>query len=281
MLMSRLPFKVIYGISDLLSFIIYYVIRYRKKGVFYNLRLIFPDKSEKEINKIAKEFYSHFSDIIVESIKAFTISKKELDKRYKFLNTELFNNLADKNKSIALVGSHYANWEWGIHLKLYTPHNVYGSYTKLKNPYFDKLICQSRGRFGFNLVPTNETKLMIKNNEKNDILSLYILLSDQSPMLQKTIYWNKFMGVKVPIHVGAETLAKKHDLAVVLFSVEKIKRGYYEITFKLIAEDATKFDNFKITDQYISLVEEQIKQKPSLYFWTHKRWKHSNKAPIN
>lgn len=280
MLVSRLPFWVIYRISDILYFISYYLIGYRKKVVFSNLYLAFPEKSAKEIKQIAKNSYKHFADILVESIKAFSISRKELDQRYTFKNTELFQELAHKNKSIALVGSHYANWEWGIHLKIYTPHDVFGSYTKLTNPYFNNLICRSRGKFGFQLVPTSETIPMIKNNKVNDVLSLYILLSDQSPMLQKTVYWNEFLGVKVPIHVGAETLSKKYDLAVVYFSVDKIKRGFYEVTFKLLAEDSTNYKNYEITDHFLKLVEEQIKRKPAFYFWTHNRFKHKDKMPV-
>lgn len=279
--MSRMPFWLAYLVSDLLYYISYYIIGYRKKEVFYNLKLVFPEKSEKEITQIAKDFYAHFGDIIMEAVKAFAMSNKEMYKRYHYKNPEIFQELFDKKKSVALVGSHYANWEWIVHVSNFAPHKSYGTYTKLKNPYFDKLIRDSRGRHGGNLITTNETIPTVISNSKNNILGIYGLVSDQSPMIQKAQYWRNFMGIKVPVHIGAETLAKKYDLAVVFFDVEKIKRGHYEVTFKLIAEDASKYKNFEITDRYIDIVEAQIKRKPSLYFWTHKRWKHKDKAPVN
>lgn len=279
--MSRLPFWVIYRISDILYFFIYYIIRYRKKIVFNNLQLVFPEKSEKEITQIAKEFYAHFGDMLLESVKTFSMNEQEFEKRYHFKNHEIFLELAKKEKSIALVGAHYANWEWGILLNKKMPHQFFGAYTKLKNPYFDALIRKSRGKFGSILMATNETSALVRNNINHHILSAYVLVSDQSPMIQKAQYWRNFMGIKVPVHTGAENLAKKYDLAIVFFDVEKIKRGYYEVTFKLIAEDASKYKNFEITDKYIDIVEAQIKRKPSLYFWTHKRWKHKDKAPVN
>ncbi|MDP2089519.1 MAG: lysophospholipid acyltransferase family protein [Flavobacteriaceae bacterium] len=281
MLMSRLPFWVIYCISDILYFFTYYIIGYRKKVVFDNLRLVFPEKSEKEITKIAKDSYLHFGDILMETIKAFSMSDREFAKRYRFLNLDIFEAQFKKNKSVAMIGSHYGNWEWFIHVAQYTSHTIYGTYNTIMNPYFDELIRKSRERFGGVLVPTNETIPTIIQNTENQKLSIYGLLSDQSPMVQKAIYWNKFMGVKVPIHTGAEVLAKKYNLAVVYFSVEQIKRGYYEITLKTLADDPSTFKNYEITDQFLKLVEEQIKRKPSLYFWTHRRWKHKDKAPLN
>lgn len=281
MLMSRLPFWVIYGISDLLYFFTYYIIGYRKKIVFNNLRLVFPEKTDEEITKIAKDFYRHFSDILVESIKAFSMSKEDFHNRYNFLNLEVFEHHYKNNKSVILLGAHYANWEWFIHVAQYNSHRSYGTFNTLKNPYFDKLIRKSRERFGGFLVPTNHTIPEIVKNTEKGILSIYGLISDQSPMVQKTHYWREFMGIKVPIHTGAESLAKKYDMAVVYFSTEKIKRGYYEVTLKTITENPRDFRDFEITDQFLNLLEHQIRTTPHLYFWTHKRWKHRNKAPVS
>lgn len=280
MLMSRMPFWLAYKVSDLLYFVSFYLIGYRKKVVFSNLRLVFPDKTEKEIYKIAQDFYQHFADILMETVKAFSMDKKEVQKHYHIINPELLQNLGANNKSVILIGSHYANWEWMVQIASYIPHKSYGTYNKIMNPYFDKLVRNSRGKFGAYLVTTQDTIPTIIKNHEQHILSLYTLLSDQSPMVQKTVYWNKFMGIKVPIHIGAETLSKKYDLAVVYFSVDKIKRGYYEAKFTLLAENPRNFKDYEITDHFLKIVEDQIKQKPSLYFWSHRRWKHKDKAPV-
>ncbi|WP_196892533.1 lysophospholipid acyltransferase family protein [Aureivirga marina] len=280
-LISILPFPLLYLLSDVLFFLLYYVIGYRKKVVFNNLKLAFPEKSHKELKNIEKKFYSHFVDIFLEMMKTFTISGKEINKRYKFKNIELLKELEKKNKTVIVMGSHYANWEWMAHLARFLDFEGFAAYTKIGNPYFDKAIKNTRGRFNTNLVPSTRIKRKVQDNFENNILSIYGLLSDQSPQLKKANYWSTFLGVKVPIFVGTEVMAKKYDFAVVYINVEKIKRGYYEATFKTITEEPNSVENFKITDTYISLLEKQIRNKPEYYFWTHKRFKHMNKAPKN
>ncbi|WP_298287322.1 lipid A biosynthesis acyltransferase [uncultured Lutibacter sp.] len=278
-LISILPFKILYFISDFLYVIIYYVIGYRKKVVYNNLKLTFPEKTNEEIIQISKKFYSHFVDIFMEMIKSFTISKKALDKHYKYTNLTFLNELYKDGKSVILTGAHYANWEWILGLDPYISYKTYGAFTKLNNPYFNKKILKSRSRFGVNLVPTSKTISEIDSNEKNKIQSMYGLLSDQSPQLKKTFYWNHFLGIKVPIHTGTEMLAKKYDMNVVLFETKKIKRGYYETTFSLITNNALKYPNYELTDVFLEKIEQLIRKQPQYYFWTHKRFKHKDKAP--
>ena len=278
-LISILPFKILYFISDFLYVIIYYVIGYRKKVVYNNLKLAFPEKTNEEIIQISKKFYSHFVDIFMEMIKSFTISKKALDKHYKYTNLTFLNELYKDGKSVILTGAHYANWEWILGLDPYVSYKTYGAFTKLNNPYFNKKILKSRSRFGVNLVPTSKTISEIDSNEKNKIQSMYGLLSDQSPQLKKTFYWNHFLGIKVPIHTGTEMLAKKYDMNIVLFETKKIKRGYYETTFSLITNNALKYPNYELTDVFLEKIEQLIRKQPQYYFWTHKRFKHKDKAP--
>jgi Kdo2-lipid IVA lauroyltransferase/acyltransferase len=276
---SILPFKILYFISDIIYLLLYYIIGYRKKVVFNNLKLVFPEKSKEEINLISKKFYSHFVDIFIEMIKSFTISKSTLDKHYKYTNVNFLNELYKDGKSVILTGAHYANWEWILGLDASINYKTYGAFTKLNNPYFNAKILKSRARFGVNLVPTSKTISEIDLNEKNKIQSMYGLLSDQSPQLKKTFYWSDFLGVKVPIHTGAEMLAKKYDMNIVLFETQKIKRGYYETTFSLITDNATKYPNYELTDIFLEKIENLIRSKPEYYFWTHKRFKHKDKAP--
>lgn len=278
-ILSILPFRILYFISDLFFILIYYIIGYRKKVVYNNLQLVFPEKSPKELKQIRKKFYSHFVDIFVEMIKSFTISKKTLDKHYTYTNANLLNELYKDGKSVILTGSHYANWEWILGLDPDIKYKTYGAFTKLNNPYLNSKILESRTRFGVNLIPTSKTISEIDFNKKNNIQAIYGLLSDQSPQLKKTFYWSHFLGVKVPIHTGTEMLAKKYDLNIVLFQTKKIKRGYYQTTFSLITNNATAYKNYELTDIFLEKVEKQIRAAPEFYFWTHNRFKHKNKAP--
>ncbi len=277
-LLSILPFRILYFISDCVYLLIYYVIGYRKKVVLNNLKLSFPEKSNEEIVQISKKFYSHFVDVFIEMVKSFTVSKEEVYKRYKFTNIDFFTELYKDGKSIILTGPHYANWEWIMSLDSFVDYKGYAAYTKINNPYFNNKVLQSRAKFGTHLVETSKVISEILKNKKNNIQAMYGLLSDQSPQLKKTYYWSEFLGVKVPIHTGAEMLAKKYDMNMVYIETKKVKRGYYETTFSLITNDATKYPDYKLTDIFLEKVQKQIKAQPEFYFWTHKRFKHKDKA---
>lgn len=276
---SILPFKVLYFISDGVYLLIYYVIGYRKKVVLDNLKLAFPNKSLKELIEIRKKFYHHFVDMFLEMVKSFTISKEGVYKRYKYPNIDFFTELFKDGKSVILVGPHYANWEWIMSLDSFVDYKGYAAYTKVNNKYFNKKTLKSREKFGTNLVPTSKIITEILFNKKNNIQAMYGLLSDQSPQLKRTFYWREFFGIKVPVHTGGEMLAKKYDLNVVYMDVQKIKRGFYETTFSLITNDATKYSDYELTDIFIDKVEAQVRKQPEYYFWTHKRFKHKDKAP--
>jgi KDO2-lipid IV(A) lauroyltransferase len=275
-LFSRLPMRILYIKSDFFFFLIYYVFRYRKNVVLENLKLAFPEKSEAERIKIAKGFFKHFTDLFMESVKAFSISEKEILKRYTYKNPEFVNNFTKQGRSIALVAAHQANWEWSISLPLVLDGKVNGAYTKLGNTYFEKVVRTSREKFGVLGYKTSETVKGMQKNFIEKTQGLYILLSDQSPQVHKTFYWSTFFGIKVPMHTGAEMLAKKFDLVVINYVTRKVKRGYYETEFQLITETPKEFDNYQITDKYIDLTEKNIKQQPELYLWSHKRFKHRN-----
>lgn len=278
-LLSKLPMRILYLFSNFLFFIFYYIIGYRKEVVLNNLTLAFPDKNEEELKLIRKKFFKHFTDLFVESIKAFTISKKEISKRYVYKNPEVVNDLHKKGRSIAFVGAHQANWEWSISIPLFVDIQCFGAYTRIGNKYFDKTIKDSRMKFGFIGYRTTNTIKSIAKNFDNGIQGLYLLLSDQSPQIHKTHYWSEFMGVKVPIHTGAEMLAKKYNMAVVNYSIKKIKRGYFEVTFETITENPQDYKDYEITDKYLAITERNIREQPEYYLWSHRRFKHKDKVP--
>lgn len=278
-LVSMLPFRLLYGLSDILWVFLYKIYGYRKSTVKENLRLVFPDKSEKEIIEITGKFYHHLCDMMVEAIKSMTISEAELIKHYKFTNIELINNLEKKQRNIILMCGHYGSWEWIFILQKHINYKGYAVYKRLANKYFDRLVKRIRARHNTFLITTKETYKVLSESKKKGELTINGFVSDQSPKASKSFYWNEFMGIKVPMHIGAEILAKRLDMAVVFFSVKRIKRGYYETTFKTITEHPKDYKNYEITDIFFKLVEEQILEAPQYYLWTHKRWKHRDKVP--
>ncbi|MBT4916142.1 MAG: lysophospholipid acyltransferase family protein [Formosa sp.] len=273
-IVSMLPFRMLYFVSDLLYILMYYVIGYRKNAVKENLNLVFPNKSEAELRTVLKKFYHHLCDMVVESIKSMNISIDSMKSRYKFNNLDIITGYEKQNKSIILMCAHYGSWEWIFILQTYTTHRSYAIYKRLQNKYFDRLVKSIRARYNSYLITTKETFSVMEEAKKNGVLSMSGFASDQSPKIDKARYWADFMGINVPVHTGAEALAKKLDMPVVFFSVKRIKRGYYEATFQTLAEKPKSFNDYEITDRFLKLVEAQINEAPEYYLWTHKRWKH-------
>lgn len=276
-LLSILPFRILYFISDGIYVLIYHVFKYRRKIVFKNIQLAFPQKKTTEIQAIEKKFYHHFIDVFIEMVKSFTISKKELNRRYTYTNPKLFASINNEHKDIMLYISHYANWEWIFGFTPLQSHQKYAVFQELSNRYFNRAIEKSRGRFGVILKNTRQISKEIIHNAAHQIPSVYGILSDQSPLPSRARHWNEFLGVYVPIHVGAEILAKKYEMAAICITTKKIKRGYYESTFHLLSTDVSKEENYSITDKYLELLEKQIRDEPEYYFWTHRRFKHRKK----
>lgn len=273
-LISILPFRLFYWLSDFVYFIIYHVVGYRKKVVRENLLLTLPHLNDSERKKIEKKFYQHMCDMFLETIKTMTISPEEMERRFQVTNIELVQDYAKKGKSVILVASHYASYEWLLTINPKLGFQGIAIYKKIANPYFDKLIRKIRSKYNTELIETRKAIPTMAQNQREGKLSMYGLASDQSPKLDRIFHSMKFMDVEVPVHTGAEMLAKKYDLSVIMVKVKKVARGYYEATFLTIADNPNEFENFDITEKYLREVEKQIYEAPEYYLWTHKRWKH-------
>ncbi|WP_409416176.1 lysophospholipid acyltransferase family protein [Flavobacterium sp. PS2] len=273
-IISILPFPIFYLFSDVVYFIVYYLVRYRRKTVKENLAIALPHLTDKERKTIEKKFYQHMCDMFLEMIKTMTISPEEMRKRFVLTNVELIKEYEEKGKSVVLVASHYASWEWLLTLNAQIKFRGIGVYKKIVNPYFDKLVRKIRSKYDADLVETKKIIPLMAQNQRDGILSMYGLASDQSPKLDRAFHWDTFMGIEVPVHTGAEMLARKYNLSVLFVKVKKVKRGYYEATFIPICDTPKKADGFEITHTYLKEVEKQILEAPEYYLWTHKRWKH-------
>ncbi|MBZ9786300.1 lysophospholipid acyltransferase family protein [Psychroflexus sp. CAK57W] len=273
-LISILPFKLIYLLSDIVYVLVYNLFAYRKKVVIENLRLAFPDYSKSQHEAIAKKFYKHLCDMVFESIKSISISKEEAEKRFQFEGLSIFSDLEQKNKSAILILGHYGNWEWIFVLQEFINHKGYGVYKQLKNKYFDRLVRNIRAKYDSYLITTKETVNRLDEVNARGELTASGFISDQSPKIDKAFHWQDFMGVNVPVYTGAEMLAKKLDHAVVFVKISKVKRGYYKCVFELITDEPKAIPDYQITDHFLTLLEKQIREKPAYYLWTHKRWKH-------
>lgn len=265
-----IPFWLLYIFSDILRFVLYYVIKYRRTVAFDNLHRAFPEKSEKEIRKIAWASYRNLTDIMLESFKGMVISEKTMKKRFKMTNTQIVDDYAEQNKNIIYLSGHLANWEWAIIAGKYVKHKVISIFKPLKNPRVNQYMKSNRERFGMKLLPMKETRRAFETKEPFAL----VLVADQSPRPSNNVIWVNFFNTITPCLHGPEGYAKKYNIPLVFGEFHRIKRGYYRVdTFKLI-DEPLKCKKNEITQIYMNRLEKFIRQKPELWIWTHKRWKH-------
>lgn len=276
---SLLPFPVLYFISDGLYVLLYYVFGYRKKIVLTNLRNSFPQKSEEEIKLICKKFYHHFCDLVVESLKTFTISQEQVKKRIVCTNPEVINKYFEQGRSIILAGGHYNNWElFAVAVDDLIKHQSVALYLPLNNTFFDNLMKKTRGRYGLIMISTKKIKDFFQANENN--LTALIFGMDQSPGNPAKSYWTTFLNQDTGVLFGPEKYAKLHNQPVVFGHLQKVKRGHYVLSFFDVTDKPLETANGEITEKLIRLIEKDIIAQPEYWLWTHRRWKHKRPAEL-
>jgi Kdo2-lipid IVA lauroyltransferase/acyltransferase len=279
-LFTLLPLKVQYGFSWLLFLGVYHIIRYRRIIVLTNLRKAFPEKSEKEILKIAKGFYLHMCDQLIEAFQLIHLSGKSILKRMKIKNPEVIQEYYNQNRSIALVFGHYGNWEWLACLPLAIFHKCLAIYSPLKNPYFDRMMINLRSKFGVHVVPTNRVLQEMLSSHKSGERILTLFLGDQRPAKRHVQYWTRFLNQDTGVFLGVEKISKKLNHVVVYARIQKIKRGYYELEFVPLFENPGETEPYEITEKHLAILEADIIQKPDYWLWSHRRWRSKKPAHI-
>lgn len=273
---AMLPMQVLYLLSDFLYIIIYKVAGYRLKVVRRNMEASFPDMPEVQLRRMEREFYRHFSDYIVETIKLAHISLEELQRRAFLRNPELVDRLMNEGHScfILLMG-HFGNWEWfSGSSSRFEDSRIYQIYRPLSNKAFDRLFIGLRTHFGSYGIKKNDTIRDIIQLKKDQTRSVVIFLADQTPSGANLHYWTTFLNQESAILTGPERIARKLDLPVIFLDTKKVKRGYYTVDMKLITKIPKETPEFWITEQYARLMETCILRNPACWLWTHKRWKH-------
>jgi len=271
---SKLPFWMLYRISDFLYLILYKVIGYRTKVVRQNLTNSFPEKSKKEILEVEAKFYGHLCDLVVESLKAFSISLEDAKLRMKDRNIEMVNQYFQQGRQVVLVGGHYGNWElFAITIGATTQHDTVALYTPLKNEFINDKITNSRSKYGLGMLSIKEIKE--KLNDINSGLYAIIFGADQSPRKSQRAYWMKFLNQETGVQFGTEKFAKEFNAVVIFANIYKVKRGYYELQYDVITEQPNQEEFGFISKTHTQMLEKVIQSQPEYWLWSHKRWKHT------
>lgn len=273
-LLSLLPMRLLYLLSDGLFFPLFHIVKYRRKVVEKQLDECFPEKSMQERRAIERQFYHFFCDYLVEVIKLFSISKKEMMRRMKFVGIEQVREELKDKKFCFLYLGHYCNWEYIASLSYWLPEIHCGQiYHRIYNQAFDELFLKLRGQFGGESILMKDTLrriLTLRNQEKKVMIGF---IADQLPKWENMHHWTTFLNHDTSFFIGAERIAKQVDAALYYVDVERVKRGYYQVRFRLMTLHPKEFPDYELTDQYARLLEESICRQPAYWLWTHKRWK--------
>lgn len=275
--LSYTPFCVLYVLSDCLFYLLYYVVRYRRRIVRKNLTESFPEKSEQEIIQIEKKFYQYFTDQVLESCKMATISSEEMSKRMKFTNIEDVNAVLRSGKTISLYMGHYGNWEWVSSIPLCLEPNVLAVqiYHKLRNENMDRLLLYQRERMGAISVEMRKTARYITQLKTANKVSIIGFIADQSPRKRDARHFIPFLNHQTPVLTGTEKIIKHYGFEAWFLDMKRVKRGFYEARLIRMHDAPQSLPDFELTTIYYQMLEQMIKERPELYLWTHNRFKHA------
>ncbi len=269
-LIASLPFWALYKVSDFL-FLIIWTFGYRKQVVFNNLKNSFPQKSEEEIEAIAKSYYHFLADLTLETLKTLRMTNEEYNERCVFQKPTWLSQLEEERKNFVVVMGHFGNWEWGgPSFSINTKYKLVVPYMVLANPYFNKMIYTMRTRFGTEIVPVD--KIMRYMVAKKNELTATAFIADQAAWAH-TAYWTQFLNQQTPVFMGPEKIAMKFNYPVVYMSVQRISRGYYQVVPELLFTKSNETKPTEISEAFTNRLEKDILISPATWLWSHKRWK--------
>ncbi|MEO7079935.1 MAG: lysophospholipid acyltransferase family protein [Flavobacteriales bacterium] len=270
---SMLPFRALYMLSDLMEFLLFRVFGYRLKVVRDNLRNSFPEKSAEELKRLELDFRRWFCDLMLETIKTLTISPSTLVERISVEGTEILKSYYGQGTSVMLVMGHWGNWELGGARFSQLPyHKLNVIYHPLENEQFDKLFIRMRTRLGNGLYPMKETvKCMLRDRGE---VTATAFIADQTPS-RDNAYWTTFLNQATPVFWGTEKIAQKLDRPIIYLGIDRPRRGRYTMRFELLEPNPKNTPEGYISELHIRRLEQDIRKHPSIWLWTHRRWKHS------
>jgi KDO2-lipid IV(A) lauroyltransferase len=283
--LAHLPLSCLYALSTVVYVILYDIIGYRRAVVRKNLVDSFPDKSEKEIKTIQRQFYRNFADYIVETIKLGHISDAEMMRRMEWEDLQVIDNLVAQGKSVVVYFSHCFNWEWATSMTLCVKYKanvdaVYAQvYRPLRNKWMDETMLKLRSRFHSRSFAKSHVLRDLIMLRRQNMPSVTGFMSDQKPSHGDVTHVVKFLNHPTAVITGTEQLARRLDMAVVYWDMIKLSRGHYKVVTRLITDDISSLPEFSVTDKYAQMLQETIERNPAIWLWSHKRWKNPVSFP--
>ena len=270
-----------YLLSDILYFIAYHLAGYRRRVVRENLATCFPDKSKHERRKIERQYYRHMCDLLIEGAYNLFASPEAIKRRYRLTNRQLVDRYYDQGRTVVLMSAHYGNWEYMVSsLNMQLLHHGIGVGKPLDDKSVASFITRRRTRYGTQVVDQSDVRQHVAFYDRYHVPCALMMLSDQSPSNPHKSYWTHFLGRDTAFLYGAEYFARKYNYPVLYYSVRKVKRGYYEVTFSPLCERPEEVPQYTIVECYVRRLEQEIQAAPQYWLWSHRRWKLTREGRI-
>ena len=268
---SLLPLRVLFIISDGIYFLIYHVFGYRKNVVRQNLQIAFPEKTTEQRKKIEKQFYKNFIDNFIETLKLLSGGSKFANKHFE-ADCSLMEQEFDKGKKLQIYLGHNFNWELAnIAVTAKTSYQILSVYLPVKSSVFEKLMLRIRSVSGNVLIPATDMKsAMLPYRTTQYLLAL---IADQVPGDVSKAFWLNFFGKPTPFMRGPERGATAGNYSVMFCQIYKVKRGYYKLACELCTSDVSDLPKGELTRRYVRFLERVITEHPEMWLWSHRRWK--------
>lgn len=270
-----------YLLSDILFFIAYHLAGYRRKVVRENLAACFPEKSKQELREIERQYYRHMCDLLIEGAYNLFASPDAIKRRYRLTNRQLVDRYYEQGRTVVLMSAHYGNWEYMVSsLNMQMLHHGIGVGKPLDDKSVAAFITLRRTRYGTQVVDQSDVRQHVAFYDRYHVPCALMMLSDQSPSNPHKSYWTQFLGRDTAFLYGAEYFARKYNYPVLYYSVRKVKRGYYEVTFSPLCEKPEEVPQYSIVENYVRRLEQEIQAAPQYWLWSHRRWKLTREGRI-
>ncbi len=276
LLLSKLPLRLLYILSDFAYYIVRYIIGYRRGVIQRNIAASFPEKTAKERERIISDFYHFFCDYAVETIRQLSMPASEMRRRMIFEGLDEMQQVMEQRQFAFIYLGHFCNWEWVSSLGLWTPEGWQCAqlYRPLENKMFDRIFLRLRSRFGSENIPKNTILRRIAGYKREDKKIVIGFISDQSPRPANIHDWVDFLHQDTPVFTGTERIAKSVDAAVFFADMQREGRGRYRCRLQKMSDNVHTIPDYELTEAYMRLLEANIRRQPAFWLWSHKRWKH-------
>jgi len=273
-----LPYWFLYGVCvPCIYFLIYKVAGYRTGVVRENLRNAFLEKSEAGRRDIERRFYKQLSELFIDTIDLTSISKRQIIKRFQYRNAAEVE-AASKDRGWICAMAHYGSWEYTINYSLFTEHRVGAVYHYLHSPVFERFYRYLRSRFGSEPIPTTEViREVLKSKRPGEKPLTLALIADQTPKPHTIDHWFRFLNQPTAFFMGTGKIARKFGMPIYFLDIRKLKKGFYTGQFELLYDGKEELDEHQIVERYVRRLEKMIRERPELWLWSHRRWKHKPK----